>query len=189
MKRHFVFLPFLGIAVFVCAYFYAASLYPGSTFGHHETIGYSHLHNFWCDLIDRVTYAGVPNPSRWIAELGMIALLFSLLSYWYYLPFLFGPSRWKARVVRVCGCTAMFVGLFLPFAHDIVINTAFAFALVAFPAALIGLVQNREYKIFAVAAIAILFCLISFVMWRARFDLELLPTVQKLTFLSFFTWI
>jgi hypothetical protein len=53
--------PVAAVGAFIALYWQAASMYPGGTREHHETRGYSHLSNYWCDRLDHVSYSGSTN--------------------------------------------------------------------------------------------------------------------------------
>ena len=84
MKRIFSLLPVFGIGSFLILYFYAAELYPGGTRIDPASIGFSHLKNFWCDLLDSTSYSGSANPGRPYALIATILLPLSLIS-WHFM--------------------------------------------------------------------------------------------------------
>jgi len=86
-------LPLAGIAFFVLIYFYASTLYAGSTRFDHSSTGYDHLFNFWCDLLDPVTYNGLVNPSRPFAAAALVGLILTLISFWYFVAELYPTQK------------------------------------------------------------------------------------------------
>ena len=73
-----VWLPSIGILIFIGLYFCAASVYPGGTKFDHSAIGYDQFQNFWCDLLDAVTYSGQRNAGRPFALAATVILPLSL---------------------------------------------------------------------------------------------------------------
>jgi hypothetical protein len=188
-RRGFALLPNFGIMLFLILYFYAASVYPGGTAFNHATIGYSHLFNFWCDLMDPVTYAGVVNPSRPIALIATVLMPLSFIPVWIFLPNLFKTSDWRNHFVRGAGCVTMMLTACVPLAHDFIINCAALLGFCALFVTQITLIQSREFKLVMVSAVAIGFALANYLMWRTAFMINLMPMVQKMAFLTFFIWV
>ena len=87
------------------------------------------------------------------------------------------------------GGLAMTIAALLPLAHDVLIIYSSTLGFTAFATTLFSLFQSKEFKLFFVALISILFCIANFLMWRTGYMLTLMPLVQKLAFLSFFIWI
>jgi len=190
IRQNLHWLPYFGILAFLALYFYASALYPGGTQFDHSTLGYSQLGNFWCDLLDEVTYSGSKNPGRPYALTATIVLPTTLTVFWFFVPALFSWPDWQRWAVRALGCTSMVLAVFIftP-AHDYVINLASLMGFAAFTAVQIGLIRNKEFLLLASASVAILFGLTHFFMWRTGFRLDQMPIVQKFAFLSFFIWI
>lgn len=188
MKRAFALTPALGIFIFLGIYFYAATLYPGGTKFHAETIGYSHLDNYWCELTDAVTPSGQANPAQIIALWGTVLLPISFIAFWYYIPNLFRGAALRAVIIRTSGIGSMILGSFLPFAHDAVINIAGPAFFVALFVVLASLFQHREFTLFGIALVAIALCLANFLLWRTQTLPEYIPLVQKTAFSTFFIW-
>src|SRR5689334_15897645 len=113
MNRRLASLPYFGIFTFLGLYVYACSLYPGGTKFDQSTLGYSQLGNFWCDLLDTVSYSGKQNPGRPFALAATLILPFSLIFFWYYVPTLFKGAAFKKRVVQVTGCLSMALAIFI----------------------------------------------------------------------------
>lgn len=181
--------PLVGICIFVLLYFYSASLYPGGQKFNATTVGYDHLNNYWCDLMDQPTYSGAYNPARTIALSSIVLLALSLLPFYYYLPTLFRPHRFVVSTVRFLGITAMILTALMPLAHDAVISVAGPVGLIAFVISVFCLFQNRHFTLAISALGAVVFAGANFAMWKTGFYLEWMPLVQKCAFLSIFLWI
>lgn len=190
MKRIFLRLPILGILIFIFLYFYAASLYPGGSFFDPQAVGYSQLHNYWCDLLEPVSYySGQPNSGRFFALIGTTLLPLSLLIFWWKTPSLFVGARWKTQIVRLCGSLSMLLTTLLPVAHDVIVSVAGGLGLVAFAVTLAGLIQAREIKLSLIACGAIVFCIINYLMWALQSGLVFMPVIQKIAFFLLIIWI
>jgi hypothetical protein len=188
-SRSIDWIPILGVAVFVTLYFVAASLYPGGTRTDPTTRGYGHLTNYWCDLLDRVSYSGLPNPGYRYARLATISLPLSLMAFWLRLPRLFPTPERLARLVAIAGCLSMAVAtLVFTVWHDLVIRVAGALGFSAFLAAELALVRTRRHGLAAIGFVAFGLAFANFLMWQNGWLLAIMPAVQKAAYASFFVW-
>jgi hypothetical protein len=184
-------LPLAGVVLFVGAYFYAASQYPGGSRFDARSVGYDHLANYWCDLLDTVSYNGRANPGRAVAVLATVALPLSLVPLWWELPSLFScAGAATASVVRVAGVTAMLAAalVFTPL-HDVVIHTAVAGSAVAFAATTLGLSRARRWVLVAVGVVAFATGLANYTLWSTGTCAAVTPGVQKAAYAVFLTWV
>jgi hypothetical protein len=190
MRQKLVLIPKLGIILSLILYFYAADLYPGGQAFNKSAVGYSHINNFWCDLLDHVTYSGLPNPARPYALTATIILAFSFLFFWFNIPILFLKQNYLAKLVQVCGCLAMiFVSfIFTPY-HNSAILFAAAFGFLAFFTTQWGLFKSGERRLLLISILAIIFLMTNFLMWQTEFELPLMARIQKAAFVSFFVWV
>lgn len=182
-------IPLFGIAIFICFYLYAASIYPGGQKFDHQSVGYDHLNNYWCDLTDQPTYSGQQNPAQPVAIASLVFLALSLLPFYYYMPTLFRPNRPLQLFVRYLGMVAMLLTALMPLAHDQIISVAGPLGLIAFVVSVFCLFQARLLALAASAVLAVLCAGANFWMWKTGFHLEWMPLVQKCAFLSIFLWI
>lgn len=183
-------LPVAGIGTFIALYFYAASLYPGGTRLNHEIRGYSHLSNYWCDLLDRVSYYGEGNRGRPFAVFATIILPLSLVPFWLQVTLLFrNRSIWRP-IVRITGPASMLLStLVFTSNHDLVINIASVLCFVAFMATMLGLAGMRRGTLVTLAQVPAGLALANYIMWQAGLFLNAMPMVQKAAYASFFIWI
>lgn len=182
-------IPLFGIAIFIGFYFYAAAIYPGGQKFDHQTVGYDHLNNYWCDLMDQPTYSGQENPGQPLAVASLAFLALSLLPFYYYIPTLFRPNRSVQLFIRYLGVIAMFLTALMPLAHDQIISVAGPLGLIAFAGSVICLFQAKHFMLASSAVLAVLCAGANFLMWKTGFHLEWMPLVQKCAFLSIFLWI
>jgi hypothetical protein len=183
-------LPAGGVGAFLLLYFWAASLYPGGTRADHQTRGYSHLSNYWCDLLDHVSYSGAINAGRPFAVLATIIWPLSLVPLWLQVPMLFrhGPAlRW---LVRITGPASMLVwALVFTHFHDLVINVASILGFIAIVATILGLVGTKNRALVRVGLLPMSLAMTNYLMWQTGSLLWLMPLVQKAAFTSSFFWI
>lgn len=182
--------PYLGMVAFLLLYFYAASLYPGGTKFDPSTKGFSQIGNYWCDLLDSVSYSGKPNPGQPFALVANLILSFTLVIFWWNVPDLFKNPKGKRVFVRATGGLSMLLFAFLfASAHDLVIDLAAPLGFAALITTQAGLLQSKEYKSLGLSGVAILLGLTLFVFWQIGFMQLLLPAIQKAAFASAFAWI
>lgn len=178
-----------GIGVFVAGYVVAAWLYPGGTRFDHSTVGFSVVHNYWCDLLDDTAYCGRANPGRPVALAAMGFLCCGLSALWWAAPTLFPEARYRGLVVRVSGTAcALVTPLLATERHDVAIDLAGLLALVAFIATMSGLWPRTSVSLRAVAAITVAVALGNYAIWRTGVGLGCLAAAQKLAFALFLTW-
>jgi hypothetical protein len=190
VRRYLPLVPLIGAIGFLLLYFYSAALYPGGTKFDPSTLSYSHFNNFWCDLLDPITYAQRPNDSRPSALAGTILLSLSLIPFWYFLPVLFRKHERRNRAIQVLGCSSMILAAFVfTSAHDWLITLAGVLGLTAFGISTFELFRNGHRGLASIASFAFVFALMNAVMWEAGLFLRQLPVVQKAAFATFLTWV
>jgi hypothetical protein len=183
-------LPVAGVVVFVGLYAVAAWLYPGGTREDPGRTGFSFVDNYWCDLLDRTTYGGRPNPSASVGVTAMVVLSAGLAVLWWTVPVLFPRARRTASLVRLAGLGS---GVIAPCVatrfHDLAIHVSGLLAVIAFVATMTALGRRVGIGVRAVAALALGLSLATYLVWQTRVGLSLLPLVQKAAFAAFLGWI
>ncbi len=184
-------LPVAGVSAFIALYLYAASMYPGGTQAHHELHGYSHLSNYWCDLLHRVSYSGEINRGRSFAVLATIILPLSLIPLWLQVSVLFRDGSGLRRLVRVTGPASMVLStLVFTSVHDFAINVASILGFVAVMTTMLSLSgRKRRAVLNGVALLSMILGVTNYLMWQTGKFLWVMPLVQKAAFASFFVWI
>ena len=186
----FILLPFWGTVVFAILYVIATWFYPGGSQMDEQAKGFSWLHNYWCNLLSEPALNGQHNPSKPIAILAMAVLAVTLSSFW----FLFAASlNFKViprRVIQVSGLLSMTTGLFIYSAeHDLLVNVASFFGLIATLGTFFGLWNLKWYGLFGFGIFNILLVALNNLLYYNDSLIFYLPVVQKLTFLSFLLWV
>jgi hypothetical protein len=177
------------IAIFVVLYVAAAWLYPGGTRGDRSSPGFSLRDNYWCDLLDPVAYCGRPNPGRVLAVGAMLVLCAGLSVLWWHAPRLFPGAVRRARIVRISGIASGAVTpLVATSLHDLSINLASLFAVIAFGTTMSALGRRAGQLLVAVAAVTIVAALGDYLIWQTRIGLGALAGVQKVAFAAFLAW-
>jgi hypothetical protein len=184
-------LPVAGVGGFILLYFVAASLYPGGTKLDPTTRGYSHLSNYWCDLLDPVSYSGAVNRARPVGMLATIILPLSLIPLWLRVPVLFRrPSGIPGWMVRVAGTTSMVCAtlIFTP-QHDLLIDVAAGFGGTALVLTAVELARARRFALLGLAVVGFLFAAANWAMWhRKGVFLAATPLVERFAYAAFLLW-
>ena len=190
MKRFFSIIPVLGTVFFIFAYFWASALYPGGTKFNHAAIGYSHLYNFWCDLLEPLSYSGKPNLGYSIALLATVGLSSSMIFLWHFITDLFNDKKFKCHIVRITGCTSMFLSIFVfSKAHDLFVISSGVFGIIAFTTAILGLIEKKEHLLVGVTAMTLLSVVLALLLWQTQVLPLWVPISQKIAFVLFFLWV
>jgi hypothetical protein len=194
MKRErFLFwqlLPLFGSILFMLLYFIATLYYPGGNQFDKNTKGFSWTQNYWCNLLNENAINGLPNAARPVALTAMTFLCLALSLFWYYFPVQVGFKKRERLIIQLSGCLAMLFGSFLfTSLHDIIINVATLFGLVALTGTFIGLRKLQWVKLFWMGLFNIILIGLNNLFYYNINLLFYLPVVQKITFLYFLLWV
>lgn len=189
-KRLWVLTPTLGICLFGLLYLLAAYQYPGGSNADRVAVGFSWQHNYWCDLLSTAGKNGAANSARPIALTAMLVLCGSLAVFWWLLPHLYSAQTRFVRLSQWAGVLSMFVVLFIgtPY-HDIVMNAAGCFGLVALITTFLGLYRSRLFALVAFGIFCMLLILLNNYVYYSHQLIAYLPVIQKITFVLFLLWI
>ncbi len=181
--------PLFGICVFVALYIVAALLYPGGSKLEKQAKGFSLLHNYWCDLFDRITPNGMVNPGRPVAIAAMLVLTASFGLLWYLLPRLFDWKSRRQKIIQSAGIGSMVITAFLFTSyHEAVINLGGLLGGLALTLTFIELYRAGKKRLFMVGVMCSILSVINYFIYETGILLPLLAGTQKLTFLLFFGW-
>ena len=189
-KRLWVLTPTLGICLFGLLYLLAACQYPGGSNADRVAVGFSWQNNYWCDLLGDVGKNGAVNAGRPIAVIAMLVLCGSLSVFWWSVPYLYSAQTRYVRLSQWAGVLSMFVVSFIgtPY-HDIVMNIAGCFGLVALIATFLGLYRSRLFALIAFGVFCMLLILLNNYVYYSHQFIVYLPVIQKVTFVLFLLWI
>lgn len=188
-KIVWVLLPLFGIFFFAILYIVATFFYPGGSIADSSTKGFDWLNNYWCDLTDQIARNGETNPARPIALSAMLILFSTLAVFWFHLPLLFQDSKYK-QIIRYAGMTSMAVAVFMFTSfHNIVINVAGGFGVIALTGTFIGLYKNKLPNLFGYGLFCLVIMLLNYFIFDTGWLLSFLPVIQKVTFVLFLIWI
>jgi hypothetical protein len=183
-------LPLWGSLLFLFLYFIATLYYPGGTYQDKNAAGFSWTQNYWCNLLNEKAINGQENIARPIAFVAMGVLCSTLIIFWYFFPIIAGfKAKWK-YMIQMSGFMSMLISIFIfTNLHDIIINVAGLFGLIALTGTLIGLRKLRWHVLFYIGLLLIILIGLNNFMYHLNSMMYYLPVVQKITFLIFILWI
>jgi len=190
-KKSWLLLPVFGIAIFVLLYITATLLYPGGSQVDKNADGFSWINNYWCNLINETAMNGQHNPAKPYALTAMFVLCVSLSFFWFYFPMQISFGKLSRLIIQVSGTIAMAIAflLFTDFNHDLVINLASIFGLIATTGTFFGLYKSKWYGLFLFGLLNLLLIGVNNYVYYTKELIIYLPVIQKISFASFLIWI
>lgn len=183
-------LPILGIVVFVLLYIKASWYYPGGSQADPQSIGFSWMNNYFCNLLNETAINGKPNLGQPFALASLIVLALSLALFWWSFPNYLPLSQIQSKMIRITGVSSMLTACFLftKFNHDLITNTASLFGLIAILTSMRALYQHKLMTIFIFGLFNLLLVLLNNCLYYDPSLIKYLPLVQKISFASVLIW-
>jgi hypothetical protein len=183
--------PVFGTLIYVVFYVIATLLYPGGSQVDKNSIGFSWTNNYWCTLLNENAINGQPNPAKPIAMTGLFVLCLTLSFFWFLFPRHINISKKLKIAIQISGILAMTIAFFLftNTNHDLVINLASIFGLIATVGTFIGLYKARWFRLFAFGLLNILLVGLNNYVYYTKGLIIYLPVIQKISFAAFLIWI
>lgn len=190
-KNSWVLAPIGGTLIFVALYIVATVLYPGGSQVDAHSIGFSWVDNYWCNLLNEQAMNGRPNPAKPIAMAGLFVLCLSLVFFWFQFPRQMNIGTLAKLTIQYSGviCMAITCFLFTNINHDLVINLASCFGLIAMAGTFIGLYKMNWHILFIFGLLNILLMVLNASIYYNKELILYLPITQKICFATFLTWI
>lgn len=185
-----LYFPSYCVFVFLVLFVYCASLYPGSSQHDIHAKGFSWRHNYWCDVLDKSTYAETPNPARPWGILATLVLCAGTGYLFYLIPRAFESTTSQLILITYLGIASMIVAslIFTPL-HNYVIAICSILALIALILVFQVLYQNTQWLLLYTGLLACLVMIGNNVIYYSRWGVEHLPWIQKVSILIIFAWI
>jgi hypothetical protein len=176
--------------MFTMLYIVATLLYPGGSQADKNADGFSWINNYWCNLLNETAINGQANTARPYAITAMFVLCATLAVFWFLFARHANFSKSARRLVTFSGITSMTITMFLFTGfHDLVINVAGLFGLIALAGTYVGLYKKQSYRLFVMGLFNLLLIIVNNILYHSTGLLKYLPVVQKITFLFFLIWI
>ncbi len=176
----------LGVLFLTIATFY----YPGGTLDNPAAIGYSWKDNYISNLLRPLAVNGMDNPARPWAVFGILLMTISSGLFFYQFA-TFIKVKSAALVIRYAGLLASLLGflIVIPSLHDLMVTLTSTLTLLIF---FYITVITIKAKLPILSIVSVLFLALFYFatfMYSARFHLEYMPIMQKITFLAKIIWI
>lgn len=190
-KKFLLLTPIFGTLLFVILYFIATLFYPGGSQVDKNSVGFSWLNNYWCNLLNEQAINGQYNPAKPIAITAMFILCLTLILFWFLFPTYVMVSRKLAIAIKVFGSSAMAIGflLFTNINHDLITNLASCFGVITTIGVLIALYKIKWQLLFVFGLLNLSLVGINNYVYYTKGLIVYLPVVQKITFALFLAWI
>ena len=190
-KNMVVLTPVLGTLIFVTLYVVATVLYPGGSQTDKNSVGFSWVNNYWCNLLYDTAINGQTNAAKPIALTGMFILCFTLSFFWYLFPKQINTGKNLKLTIQVSGMLAMAVAflLFTQLNHDLVTNLASSLGAIATTGTFIGLYKSKLFVLFRFGLLNILLVGLNNLCYYNNGLIVYLPVIQKISFATFLFWI
>lgn len=184
-------IPVVGIIAFVSLYILASWQYPGGSQANPESIGFSWMDNYFCNLLNQTAINGQVNLGQPYALASLVVLALSLALFWWSFPNYLPLSQFQTKIIRISGVSSMVIACFLftKFNHDLITNTASLFGLIAILTSMWALYQNKLMGIFVFGLFNLVLVLINNWLYYDPSLIKYLPLVQKISFASILIWI
>lgn len=180
----------VGLLLFLCLYVIGSQLYPGGSDFNPRMDGYAIKWNYWCELMGKNGKNGEPNNARLPSILGMLFLCVSVSLFWIKLPQLLTNSAFFRNIIQISGVLSMVLAFFIfQFWHDILVTLSIASGTVAFILSAYFFLKKHRKLLFVHNILVLLLIYLNAWIYMSQIGIDLLPMLQKMTFLSAFIWI
>jgi hypothetical protein len=184
-------IPVFGTLLFVVLYIIATLLYPGGSQVDKDAIGFSWVHNYWCNLINEKAINGQDNPAKPFAMAGMFVICVTVSYFWMLFPRHFKMKKSAQLVIQISGLLAMTTAFFLftNDQHDFITNLSSFFGVIALFGTLMGLYQKKWFLLLTLGLLNLLLVGLNNYCYYHQDLIHYLPIIQKISFASFLIWI
>jgi hypothetical protein len=189
-NRVWLLAPLFGTLIYFSLYIVASFSYPGGSEFDPHSKGFSWTQNYWCNLLNETSNNGQHNPARPVALIAMAILCLTLVSFWFIFSKRTGLNKQGRLTIQVSGFISMLTGIFLfTRFHDIIINIASLFGLIATIGTLIGLYRLKWRGLFRFGIFNLMLVLLNNILYYNEGLRIYLPSLQKFSFSLFLLWI
>jgi hypothetical protein len=178
----------LGIALSLALLTVAINIYPGGNQINANSIGFDWKQNYLCDLFSGTAVNGAANSARiwaisgWFILCGAFAFFFISFSKNI-------DTRDAARVIRYCGILGMIAAfLVVTPLHNAAITATLVLSMTSVFYITIFVFKSKMTWLKVLAILSILIAYSTAAVYYTRFHLEILPSMQKATLVSFLIW-
>ncbi len=180
----------IGIYLFLGIFVFSSFLYPGGSQADSNSIGFSWLHNYWCNLTSDVAVNGEPNPARPFAVSGLLILCLSLALFFIRFAQALPKGGILGQLIRWGGILSMlFACMIFTRHHDIMTILASVPGIFAVIGIIIAIYRS-PFKLLRFSGLACLvLLLVNNLVYYSSLGIYFLPILQKITFLAVLIWV
>lgn len=183
-------LPVSGTIIFVALYIIATLLYPGGSQVDKNSVGFSWINNYWCNLLNNNAINGQHNAARPVALVAMTILSMTLAYFWYLFPRQINFPKYSRLVIQIAGAISMTIAMFLfTDLHDMIINIASLFGFISLIGTFAGLYKIKLYNLFWLGMFNVLLVALNNYVYYSKGLIIYLPVIQKISFAFFLFWL
>ena len=181
----------MGIVIYIILYIVATIFYPGCSQIDKNSIGFSWVNNYWCNLLNEKAINGEQNLAKPFAACAMVVLSVSLTLFWFLFARHMKIKRSLRLLIQLSGMLSMLIAfpLLTNANHDLIINLASMAGLVVVICTYIGLYKNKLHLLFSFGLLMILLIALNNYVYYTKGLIIYLPVIQKITFVIFLIWI
>jgi len=186
VKKHFT---LIGIIISLLLFLLSTLYYPGGSQKNKNSIGYDWKNNYPCNLFDEKAINGLDNASRLWAKFGMFFLCISFAVFFIRFSKRI-PSKTSANIIKYSGAGSMlFAFLVITPYHDLMTTIASIFALITLFYISVFIFKSKLsfFKFLSIACLLVLY--LNNYIYYSRNLLDVLPIMQKISFLLIIIWI
>lgn len=182
-KKYIPYLPIFGLSLYIIAFAFAASAYPGGSINQPHANGYSFYHNFLCDTMNPITQSGIINEARFLAVISHLILSFTMITFFYILPKIFNKKNRNTLLISTFGIAAMTVFIFMyTDYHDLIVTVTGILGTIALIPFFIELQYFKNKGLKQLAYLCYALSIIVFFIFETKIGFYYLPFLQKITF-------
>lgn len=188
--KYLPYFPIFGLGLYIIAFTFAATAYPGGSDNYPHANGYSFYHNFLCDTMNPITHIGIINEARFMAIISHLILSFTMISFFYILPKIFTVKNRNTTLIAYFGIAAMTVFIFMYTEyHDTIVTITGVLGAIALIPFFIELRHFKNKGLKRLAYLCYALSIIVFFVFETKIGIYYLPFLQKITFLADAYWV
>lgn len=188
--KYIPYFPIFGLGLYIIAFIFAASAYPGGSANYPHANGYSFYHNFLCDTMNPITESGIINEARFMAIISHLILSFTMIFFFYTLPKIFSVKNRNTILIASFGIASMTVFIFMYTEyHDLIVTITGVLGVIALIPFFIELRHFKNKGLKQLAYLCYVLSIIVFFIFETKIGIYYLPFLQKITFIADAWWV
>lgn len=189
-RNRWLLIPIGGIFLFLFLFVFAASRYPGGSQADLTHQGFDWVNNYWCNLMGGEAMNGEPNGAVPIAITAFVILCASLALFFYHFSKQLAITSTWAKIIRTAGILSMSTAtLIATDLHDEMTIVASVFGLFVVVGIILS-VSSSDLNVYKWTGAFCLFLLgLNNYIYYTQHGIDLLPILQKLTFVIVLCWV